>query len=240
MEDKSTRGIRDAIYGPLYPLAEWIATNWWALLYEVASPTRLAGGEYVRRHNTAAASEGFALPSLRVQPEGERILLYWEPVELPDHRLQFLSRGHKHLDRAEVEEAFRRFVGAVIARLQDQGVSDTLLADEWAAIENTDAEERAFCKAAGQLGWDPYALSQDAVDMLVASIDQLPANGVVEEFLMAADGSKVLAQGQALRRFLGVTEEDIQVIAARFGTSEYVIHYQINNHRLARVEPWGT
>jgi len=36
--DEKNRSIRDAVYGPLYPVAEWIAMNWWSLLHEVEVP----------------------------------------------------------------------------------------------------------------------------------------------------------------------------------------------------------
>ena len=32
--DPSDHRIRDRTHAPLYPLAEWLATNWWSLLHE--------------------------------------------------------------------------------------------------------------------------------------------------------------------------------------------------------------
>jgi hypothetical protein len=200
--DETTRSVRDAIYAPLYPLAEWIATNWWVLLHEVASPKRLASGDYLRRHNTAAASEGFALPRLLIQPEGKRIRLSWDQIVLATPSLRFLNSGSRHFDRPEVEEELRRFIGAVIARLEDQGVSGTLLADEWAAVEQATPDDITFCKYAGRLGWDPYALSDQDVDALDMTISQLSSSGVLDEFLTAADGRNLLVQGKALSHFL--------------------------------------
>ena len=31
IEDKRAKTVRDFVYVPLYPLAEWLATNWWFL-----------------------------------------------------------------------------------------------------------------------------------------------------------------------------------------------------------------
>ena len=32
--DSSARSVRDGIYIPLYPLAEWLAMHWWSLFHE--------------------------------------------------------------------------------------------------------------------------------------------------------------------------------------------------------------
>src|SRR5437763_9414455 len=40
--DQDVKSVRDAVYLPLYPLAEWLATHWWTLLAEVPSPERVA------------------------------------------------------------------------------------------------------------------------------------------------------------------------------------------------------
>jgi hypothetical protein len=36
--DQNTRSVRHGLFLPLYPVAEWIASNRWRLLYEVRSP----------------------------------------------------------------------------------------------------------------------------------------------------------------------------------------------------------
>ena len=171
LEDTAAGAIRDAVYAPLYPLAEWMATNWWALLYEVPSATRLATAGYARRHGLAAAREGFALPALAIQPEGARVELRWQPVELPDARVPFTSGGSVYVDRGELWRRLASFIEAVVARLDQQGVSDTLLAEEWKAIRAADEEEAAFCRAASQLGLDPYSLDDDTASAIMETWD---------------------------------------------------------------------
>lgn len=201
VEDKRAGSVRDAVYGPLYPLAEWITTNWWPLLYEVASPTRIAGNGYARRHTLSAASEGFALPWLRFQPEGRRIELAWTPRDLPAARVRFLAQGRRYLDHAQVEEAFRAFVSSVVARLEDQGYPDTLLADEWRAIETSDPEEQSFCRVAGSLGCDPYALSDRKARDIIATAGRLPS-AIRDEFFASADAAQLRAQANAVHDFI--------------------------------------
>lgn len=46
VDDLRARSVRNAIYGPLYPVAEWIVSNWWSLLYEVPSATLVSRAPY--------------------------------------------------------------------------------------------------------------------------------------------------------------------------------------------------
>lgn len=58
-----------------------------------------------------------------------------------------------------------------------------------------------------------------------------------------AFSAEFVAPAEQLRQVIKgpvVTEEEIQEVAAQFGTSEYVIRHQIIDHDLARVESWGT
>src|SRR5688572_11940536 len=75
VDDEVSMAVRHAVYLPLYPLAEWLATHWWFLFYEPWSPSRAEN--YGRRHNLRWASEGFALPSFEVRPQGKTVQLIW-------------------------------------------------------------------------------------------------------------------------------------------------------------------
>jgi hypothetical protein len=92
--DDVSRSVRDSVYLPLYPLAEWLVTNWWFLLYEV-EPRRFGAGDgYYGRHSLRSAGEGFALPALLFSPTGSTIQALWRPADLDHHRLEFTERGH--------------------------------------------------------------------------------------------------------------------------------------------------
>lgn len=213
VEDKRTGSVRDAIYGPMYPLAEWIAANWWSLLYEIASPLRIAGDGYLRRHSLSSASEGFALPALRLQPEGRRVELVWEPRESPWARLRFLGGGRAYIDRMEVADALRIFVSSVVERLRDQGSADSFLAEEWNSLEATDAQERAFCRIAGSLGWDPYALSDSRIRAVIKTAQLLPA-AIRDEAFSALEATNLVAQGKAVHDFIdAVSKSDSRLDA---------------------------
>ena len=114
--DLRTRGVRNSVYVPLYPIAEWVASNWWRLLYEVRSPRISARNGFDARHRLDAVSEGFALPALSFEPMGETVRLSWAPRELVHRPLELLGSGAVHLDRDTVEESLVRFVEAVLLK----------------------------------------------------------------------------------------------------------------------------
>ena len=48
----------------------------------------------------------------------------------------FLSSGEDQIDRDAFQDTLRSFVGKILNRLRDEGVEETFLEQEWAAIEN--------------------------------------------------------------------------------------------------------
>ncbi len=203
VEDQFTGSVRNALYGPIYPLAEWIATNWWPLLYEIESRSR-AGDGYLKRHTLTSAAEGFALPALRLQPEGRRVELVWEPLEFPLARVRFLASGSRSIERAEIADSLRAFIRSVVGRLHDQGCSNTFLEEEWNAVEAADPEEMAFCRAAGSLGCDPYALTDHRRRTIIRTAEMLPPN-IHDEAFASMDPAKLPAQGEAVSEFIEET-----------------------------------
>lgn len=204
VEDHEGHGVRPGIFVPLYPVAEWIARNWWSLLYEVPLPRSSRGVRYGDRHNLRFAAEGFALPDLLIQPAGGCIDLEWKPFDRPLCGVTFLDRGRAVVSRGDFEASLRRFVESVVSRLDDQGVRATFLAEEWRAISKADADEEAFCRALGQLGEDPYVEHPvDGVRALIEFANLFPAE-TVEEFLAAVEWSRLEEAGGQLKSF---TEE---------------------------------
>jgi len=200
VEDRDVHSVRDAVYLPLYPMAEWIATNWWTLLNEVASDARIAGG-YLRRHLLSAASEGFAAPPLLIEPTGDHFLLRWTQADLSEYGVSFLTSGAEYLERQQVQEALTRFVDAVVERLEDESVEGTLLQEEWQAIRDSRDAEAEFSAVAGRLGCDPFSLDQSQQDILIKAASAL-SGGIAGEFFAAAELKTLDVQVSALHEVI--------------------------------------
>lgn len=167
--DVRAKTVREHLYVSLYPMAEWLATNWWFLTSEMESPFKHDDVDFRRRHSLAANREGYAYPDLHVFPLGSLTRLVWHRGSVPWAKTHLLDAGELLVDSAEFREVCGDFLDSVVARLVCLGVEDTLLQQEWDAIRAADAEETEFCRVAAGLGWDPYAIDdakRDQVFML--------------------------------------------------------------------------
>jgi hypothetical protein len=185
--DRRAQTVRDGVYVPTYPLAEWITTNWWPLLHEVENPDKASDPDFLWRHSLAFAREGYAYPDVEIITSETQALLVWTPERLKWAEVEFLgSRGQAWIRKPELQESLTDFVDRVIRRLVSLGIEGTLLQEEWAAIRQADAEESEFCATAGALGWDPYALD-DPSRALVLQIQDSLSDAVREEAVSILD-----------------------------------------------------
>ena len=156
--DERTDTVREHLYVSLYPMAEWLATNWWFLTSEMESPSKHDDADFRRRHSLAANREGYAYPDLHVFPRGSLTRLVWHSGSVPWAKTRLLDAGELLIDSAEFREVCGGFLDRVIARLVCLSVENTLLQEEWDAVRSADVEEVEFCRVAAGLGWDPYAI----------------------------------------------------------------------------------
>lgn len=171
--DRRARTTRESVYVPLYPLAEWLATNWWFLAYEFENPTKSGEAGFFRRHALGVTTDGYAFPNLTVTSLGARTRLAWGSDPSPWTKVEFLSRGSAVVDRAKFLEVCSDLIDRVVRRLVAFDIHDTFLQEEWAAIQSADAEESSFCEVAAGLGWDPYDLSEEQQRQILRLADTL-------------------------------------------------------------------
>jgi hypothetical protein len=160
---------------PAYFLAEWIAENWWPLLWE---PTKNeeeedVGGEdnplFLARHSILTGQHGFVLPKLKLVPQGNSIHITARAWKAELAGVAFLNSASATLPRSGVEEILKEFLLSVVGRLDEQGVGGTDLQDLWKELCETDHEEAQFCRLIGALGLSPY----DVDDTLAGLIERL-------------------------------------------------------------------
>ena len=181
--DTRAKTVRNCLYVSLYPMAEWLATNWWFLTTEVGNPLKQGMADYRRRHSLAANREGYAYPDLHVFPQGGLTRLVWHRGTVPWAKTRFLEEGEALIDSAEFRETCSDLLDSVVTRLVDCGIEGTLLQQEWTAIRAVDAEEADFCRIAAGLGWDPYALDDAKCKEVLLLADRF--GGVLEDAVPA-------------------------------------------------------
>jgi hypothetical protein len=189
--DGRSSSVRPAIYGSLFPVAEWIVENWWFLLHEPARRAQIPGGRalaarapdlrpWIRRHDLLAGAEGNSLPDLLIFRDGACVVVQWVPdPEEFDGRggIRFIGAGHARLSPESVTAGLENFVNAILARLEERDDDDTQrLREHWAAILDSRHAEANLCAWSASLGLDPYnadELSDDMIALLEGRISAL-------------------------------------------------------------------
>jgi hypothetical protein len=198
LQDRRSKSVRSSTFLPLFPLAEWIADNWWFLQSECARMDVSESSEFYRRHNIRWAREGFVLPSLHFVAVGnDRVEARWQALDIPGAGIKFLASGRAVLSASALRAGLSDFVNAVVARLDDVGLSETSLHEQWLAIQQADADEQRFCEAAARLGSDPYAVDRQ----LEAEILNVPTRirpELLNDFLSLAATDQLPSQTSAL------------------------------------------
>ena len=136
---------------PAVHLAGGIAEDWWQIFGSRGQPTSIL------RHRT-----GFALPDLRFRFDGTTFHATAKRAAYLNPRLRFTQELFETMPRQEAEQALSDFVQQVTQKLEESGLENTEVSTRWSRVTRSreDAEETAFCEAAGALGVDPYSVQE--------------------------------------------------------------------------------
>ncbi|WP_261555706.1 hypothetical protein [Frankia tisae] len=182
--EESDGTLRRSVYGSLYPLAEWIATNWWpltghirpsAIRSEYWTWSNLRRYPWLRQHNLRGAGDGMAWPDLTVVPEDAVTRVVWATAD--DGALgqpRFASSGQALVPSEEARGALAGVVQRILDRLAESDIGKTPLSVEWAEIGSADEDEQEFCRAAARLGLDPYSVDEETSATLLAIVPAIP------------------------------------------------------------------
>ncbi|MBX3273957.1 MAG: hypothetical protein KF729_27075 [Sandaracinaceae bacterium] len=195
--DQRTRGVREAVHGPLMPLAEWLVSSWWYLLYE-APPTiplrspraiRSPIPAWYRRHNLLHAREGNPLPDLTIaRADASDVLLrsYRDPRPMGSYPVQFTEECELLVRREAIVEQLRGLVETVLEWLSDCSSEDAIeLREAWSqvrAVAGDDRLLRARAAALGLDGADPWSVPDELAAQLVDRAASWPSE-LVEDLL---------------------------------------------------------
>lgn len=172
----------DHVTVSVYPLAEEIALNWWCLFGSREGELRLLDGR-----------GGYVLPDVRLAFDGAELVVRCLPATYENPDVRFTHRGDSRLTRAGAESALTDFLQSVAARLAAAEVQDSGLQLRWKRVlaSREDAEESAFCEAAGALGLDPYHIADTDAEFIVDA-GALFSGDPLAELLsgLAANGSR--------------------------------------------------
>jgi hypothetical protein len=206
VEDRGSGSSRRSIYCPLYPLAEWVAYNWW-FLQASTRPSNFLAQEGVlatrasrplpatlrEHHSIRASGDGFAWPDLLIIPDDSETRLVWgnERVHSSHLPIRFLTRGDQRVRSEQVQQELEILVTETLTRLAEHGVTGTVLEKEWAAIQNTDPDEAEYCRAAARLGLDPYSDAEPYEQDIIQAAQALTGQ-ILTDFLNAVSPNHIV------------------------------------------------
>jgi hypothetical protein len=197
---KSDKGdVGSHVEIPTFDLAEWIASNWWPLLFEPPKSDTDDTTDYLHRHWLGAARSGFALPDVTFAPAGDRIEVTAKECYLRFARLAFLENATGSVSREAFQGAFAAFVEGVLDRLTKSGVSDTSAHEAWQLIKSTDKDAEDYCRLVGSLGLCPYD-EHPEIDAILEQVSSALDGKMVADICEASDS-------QSLRRVAAVGEK---------------------------------
>ncbi len=202
--DHYTGGYRA---GPLvsgYHLGEWLAWNWWRLMWE----PKTSSPDWWRAHNMTAIGEGYSWPNLTISSDGVRtVLLPRGSVRADAKPFRYMGAPPVIVPRKAFESAVDDFLGKLVARLEETGIGASNFRTLWSDVlaERADPETSKRRKLEALLGRDPDAEDGRDLEKLILDAEQL-GEGAAEE--LAAEA------GQSNRMY---TIEDIAGLANRFG-----------------------
>jgi hypothetical protein len=179
--DSTNKSIRSNLHVSLYPLAEWFALNWWFLFGE-----KTQHNDYSWRHNLKYTKSGFSFPDLNINFDGNIILLSWSPSKYKFHSIEFISKGIARIDRQAFEIEVGSFIKAVISRLEQFEVKNTILQNEWKVINSASEDETLFCLTTASLGLDAYSIDERE-QRLIIEVDKFLPESIRDDFFISAD-----------------------------------------------------
>ena len=206
--DTECREVRDGPYVSGYPVAEWLAWNWWRIRWELGGRPHSSAEEAVLgwnfAHRMPNIGEGYTWPNVTIHSDGLRSILRSEPSRNPDAVLfrYFGAPGFQTVTVGDLEAAIDGFVGDVLTRLEGSGIGGTNLHRLWDELraEREDADVARFRRLEARFGCDPdeadegtirhrlddaAALGEEALGEVAADV-AFHGNG--PDGMMSADG----------------------------------------------------
>ena len=172
-------------------LSEWLAGNWWRLLWEPEESRSTL--EWQMHHKIGAAGGGYIWPDLSFSSDWNTVLVQCSrTVPRAAEPIQYTKEYNHFIAVEDFERGIEDFVKSTIARLSTTRAGYKDLAELWDEInsERLEPELTEWRKLEACLGYDPDEAPADLLENLRGKYDQY-GTGAIQE-VAAASKSKAL------------------------------------------------
>jgi hypothetical protein len=213
--DKWSRTVTSRARVSAYPLAEWLAANWWRIRYEPgpdagAAPTP----EWRMAHDLPAIGGGYVWPGVRLVSDGESMQISarnsgtvaWESAEY------LLDLAPTSVTYPDFDREIDAFITLVLDRLAGMDRKDSELAVLWADVlaERGDPEVTAWRQLEARLGFAADEAPQGLMEIM-SSLTLEAGAAAVDEV------APILGSTETVRRIQALTDlAHSPGVAARF------------------------
>lgn len=236
--DTYSRYMRETAIVSAYPMALWIASYWWRIIYEPCpSKWDYKGLSYRWRsaHELTSSGNGFIWPPLRFIPNGERVLVVLTAASSRSpSNAQYIVEGKASVDRDTFERGLNDFVTKTVDRLTVMGHRNTELQKLWLEVEKerNDPDSNLYRIIEASLGYNPDEGPDELIDTLADKTETAGFQPIFE-ISAACSVEAVGAPPDAVSGIINVNGAGLQAIF-NYG------HFLPEKVNLRKDKPWET
>lgn len=204
-EDRWSRSVRAGAHLSAYPLALWLAGNWWRLRWEPGTYRGLSS-DWQLSHNITGANEGFLWPNIRFESTGEFIEVFsYASRSRSEEMVRYLNEDQAVLTAGDFEKAVDDFLRLVLSRLNDSGFKETVLHQICHELSRERASEELTekRKLEAMAGFDPDEIDEKAFTKL-KEMELVAGPSSVAEIAASLRGQNPV---ESIRRFVRQAEQ---------------------------------
>nr|WP_297385000.1 hypothetical protein [uncultured Roseateles sp.] len=168
-EDIWSKSVRDNVFLAAYPLAQWLASSWWRLVYEPLPPSgKQPTHGWRMAHEVGAANHGFVWPNIVMACDTEAVQVWAAAAMSPRQSVQYLQSlpAPKAIPLSRFQRSIRDFIQATLTQLDAKALRHSDLAALWGIVleDLADANAVRRRKLEAQLGFDPEECPPKALE----------------------------------------------------------------------------
>ena len=196
VEDILAKSVRSTARLSALHLAEWLAANWWRLLWEPRADTY----SWKASHKVGNAGRGYVWPDLSFSSDWQSVLVSARPTSRWDAEpIRYLNQFDTAIPISDYERGVDNFIEGTIARLFDTGNPQSDLHELWKEVgkERRDPDVAAWRRLEACMGYDPDDAPPELINGLRKQAEAYGANAIQE--VAAASKEQAISHINSLR-----------------------------------------